>query len=79
MDDVCLCFFDAEGHSVASPLDNRVIGMSLEQHMHVHRTVGVAGGKRKTTAVRAVLLGSWIHVLVTDRTIAEELVYENTP
>ncbi|MFN8564871.1 MAG: sugar-binding transcriptional regulator [Anaerolineae bacterium] len=71
--DVCLRFFDADGQSVASTLDKRVIGMSLEQLKRVRRTVGVAGGERKTAAIRGALLGGWIHVLVTDHATAEEL------
>ncbi len=72
--DVCLRFFDARGQSVESSLNERVIGMSLPQLKRVHRTVGVAGGRRKAAAIRGALLGGWIHVLVTDHTTAEALI-----
>ena len=59
-----------------TPLDERVIGMSLEQLRHAKRTVGIAGGKRKLAAIRGALRGKWINVLITDRATAEGLLME---
>src|SRR5262249_60889715 len=72
--DVCLRFFDAEGKPVATELDGRVIGMELRQLRGVTRSVGVAGGFRKFTAILGALRGRWINVLVTDRRTAERLL-----
>ncbi len=72
--DICLRFFDQDGIPVDSPLNERVISMSLEELRSVKRTVGVAGGLRKLKAIRAALVGSWVNVLVTDRNVAEALV-----
>jgi DNA-binding transcriptional regulator LsrR (DeoR family) len=72
--DICLRFFDAEGKPVKSVLDNRVIGMPLEQLQQVRRSVGIAGGKRKLEAIRGALRGRLINVLITDRRTAERLV-----
>jgi DNA-binding transcriptional regulator LsrR (DeoR family) len=72
--DVCLRFFDAEGRPVASDVDRRVIGITLEQLRNVDRSVGVAGGERKYEAIRGAVLGKWINVLVTDHMTAERLV-----
>lgn len=74
--DVCLRFFDEQGQPVDSPLNNRVIGMSLGQLKQVKRTVGIASGKRKFPAIRAALRGGWIHVLITDQHTAEHLIAE---
>lgn len=74
--DVCLHFFDGEGKPVETPLDERVIGMSLEQLRHAKRAVGIAGGKRKLAAIRGALRGKWINVLITDRATAEGLLVE---
>jgi DNA-binding transcriptional regulator LsrR (DeoR family) len=74
--DVCLRFFDEEGRPVESPLDDRVIGMSLAQLSRVRRSVGVAGGQRKLKAIQGALRGGWINVLVTDHGVAERLVAE---
>lgn len=72
--DICLRFFDINGVPIDSPLNDRVISMSLEQLRGVKRTVGVAGGLRKTMAIRGALFGKWINVLITDRMVAEALV-----
>lgn len=72
--DVCLRFFDQAGAPVITSLNERVIGMKLEQLRQVKRAVGIAGGQRKFEAIRGALLGGWINVLITDRFTAERLV-----
>ncbi len=72
--DICLRFFDAEGMPVVTPLNERVIGMSLEQLQRVPRAVGIAGGKKKLAAIRGALLGRWVNVLITDRYTAASLL-----
>jgi DNA-binding transcriptional regulator LsrR (DeoR family) len=72
--DICLRFFNASGKPVSSPLDKRVIGMSLEKLRRVKRSVGLAGGKRKLAAIRGALQGGLVNVLITDRFTAERLV-----
>lgn len=72
--DVCLRFFDAQGQPVVTPLNERVIGISLEQLKKVQRSVGIAGGKRKTAAIQGALAGGWINVLITDHFTARRLV-----
>ena len=71
--DICLRFFDNSGNPVATPLNDRVIGMELQQLQRVNRAVGVAGGRRKLDAIRGALEGHWINVLITDRLTAEHL------
>jgi len=72
--DICMRFFDADGVPVNSPLDKRVIGMSLEQFQKVERTVAAAGGERKWAAIRGALRGRLVNVLITDRWTAEALL-----
>jgi DNA-binding transcriptional regulator LsrR (DeoR family) len=74
--DVLVRFFDGQGRPVNTPLDDRVIGMSLDQLKRVRRSVGVAGGERKHQAIRGALEGGLINVLITDRFTAERLVQE---
>jgi DNA-binding transcriptional regulator LsrR (DeoR family) len=76
--DICLRFFDAKGAPVATPLNDRVIGMSLDELRRVGRVVGIAGGRRKLGAIRGALAGKWINVLITDRKSAEQLLAEKT-
>lgn len=72
--DMCLHFFDTAGRSVVSPLDDRVIGMTLDELRAVPRVVAVAGGDRKVAAIRGGLLTGAVDVLITDRFTAEKLV-----
>jgi DNA-binding transcriptional regulator LsrR (DeoR family) len=72
--DVCLRFFDSTGLPVITPLNDRVIGIGLDQLRQVRRTVGIAGGERKLAAIRGALEGGWINVLITDRYTAEKLI-----
>ncbi len=72
--DICLRFFDASGIPVATLLDERVIGMKLDQLRHVKRSVGIAGGKQKLNAIRGALQGHLINVLITDSFTAQHLL-----
>jgi len=72
--DICLRFFDQHGTPVLTPLNDRVIGMQLEQLQRVPRSVGIAGGRRKLQAIQGALRGRWINVLITDRATAAALV-----
>jgi DNA-binding transcriptional regulator LsrR (DeoR family) len=72
--DICLRFFNAQGQPVQTPLNNRVIGMDLNQLQQARRAVGIAGGTRKQEAVKAALVGGLINVLITDRCTASWLV-----
>jgi DNA-binding transcriptional regulator LsrR (DeoR family) len=74
--DICLRFFDAAGGRVASDVDERVIGVTLEQLRKVDRCVGIAGGARKFEAIRGALRGGWVNVLITDHATAERLLSE---
>jgi DNA-binding transcriptional regulator LsrR (DeoR family) len=75
--DICLRFFDAGGREVVTELNDRVISMELNQLRAVKRVVGVAGGRRKTNAVRGALTGKLVNVLITDLASAERLLAES--
>jgi len=74
--DIGLRFFDAEGKPVRTPLDERVIAMTLEELSRVDRVIALAGGRSKTPAIRGALRTGVIDLLVTDRFTAERLVSE---
>lgn len=69
--DIALRFFDAEGRSICTPLDDRLIGITLDQLGAVDRVVGVAGGPQKIDAVLGALRGRLINVLITDHETAK--------
>lgn len=64
--DICMRFFDSEGRPIASELDERILGISAAEFIAIPRRVGVAGGQRKWSSIRAALVGGWLNVLVTD-------------
>ena len=70
--DIGLRFLREDGAPVRL-LDDRVIGIELEQLQRVPRAIGVAGGPGKTLAIRAALLGGWINCLITDRFTGQRL------
>jgi DNA-binding transcriptional regulator LsrR (DeoR family) len=75
--DICLRFFDSAGREVITELNDRVISMDLDQLRAVRRVVGVAGGKRKTQAIRGALAGKLVNVLITDLASANRLLAES--
>lgn len=72
--DIALRFFDTNGQPVNSEVDQRVIGISLEQLRKVRRVVGVAGGPEKVAVLRGALHGGLINVLITDHVTAKILL-----
>ena len=74
--DVCLRFFDTDGQVVHSEIDDRVMGISLEELKKIDRVVGVTGGPKKFGAIRAALKGKIINVLVTDHLSAKRVLEE---
>jgi DNA-binding transcriptional regulator LsrR (DeoR family) len=71
--DIALRFFDAEGQPVPSSLDERLIGITLDQLHDTDCVVGVAGGPEKIDAIHGALCGNLIDVLITDHTTASQI------
>jgi DNA-binding transcriptional regulator LsrR (DeoR family) len=71
--DVSLRFFDKDGNLVKTPLDERVIGISLEDLSKVERVIALAGGQEKSAAIAGALRIGVIDMLVTDKFTAERL------
>jgi len=72
--DVGLRFFNAEGQPVKTPMDERVIGMTLEELSTIDRVIALAGGVSKTPAIRGALHTGVIDLLVTDKFTAARLL-----
>lgn len=71
--DLSLRFFDGDGAPVRTSLDERVIGITLEEIKAIPRVAAVAGGARKVAAIRGALRGGYLDVLITDRFTAARL------
>ncbi|MCB1332815.1 MAG: sugar-binding transcriptional regulator [Roseivivax sp.] len=67
-------FFDKDGQLVDTPLNERVIGISIEDLKKAGRVMALAGGESKTAAIAGALKLGVIDVLVTDRFTAARLM-----
>ena len=72
--DINLRFFNDKGEIISSNLDERVIGLTLEEIRRIHQVVGVAGGAAKVRAIHGALVGNLVDVLVTDHVTAHKLL-----
>lgn len=72
--DINLRYFDKQGQLVTSDLDDRVIGLALDEIRQIDRVVGVAGGSAKFEAIQAALNGKLVDVLVTEHLLAQQLL-----
>lgn len=72
--DMSLRFFDADGKFIKTPLDERVIGITLEELSKVDRVIALAGGRSKTEAISGALKTGVIDLLITDKFTAQRLV-----
>lgn len=70
-------FLDAEGRRVECDINDRALGLSMEQ-LRRHHIVAVAGGEEKVEATRAVLASGLLKGLITDEVVARQIL-ESTP
>ncbi len=77
--DVLMRFFDREGKPLATPLDDRVIGIDWDAFLAIPYRVAVAVGVEKAPVIRAALAGGLVHALVTDAATARALLEGGTP
>lgn len=72
--DVLNHFMDKDGTLIQTEIEDRVISTDLDKLRQLKNVVGVAGGKDKVTAIKAVLNGGYLNVLITDSDTAAELL-----
>ncbi len=72
--DICANFFDIHGKLCDSSVCRRVVSIDISQ-LHKHkRVIAVAGGPNKVEAVLGALNGGYLHVLVTDKFTARQVL-----
>lgn len=71
--EICTHFFDINGLTVKTPLDNRVIAIELNDFLRIPIRIGVAGAKSKIFAILGALKGGYINTLITDYETAKLL------
>ena len=67
-------YIDARGKLVEGPLEDRTIGISLEQLAAVKSRIAIAGGTDKVPAILATLRGGYANVLITDTTTGKGIL-----
>ena len=72
--DVLNHFMDKDGTLIKTEIEDRVISTDLDKLRQLKNVVGVAGGKDKVAAIKAVLNGGYLNVLITDSDTAAELL-----
>ena len=72
--DILNHFVDKDGNLIQTEIEDRVISTDLNKLRQLKNVVGIAGGKDKVTAIKAVLNGGYLNVLITDSDTATELL-----
>lgn len=72
--DVLSHFVDKDGNSVNADIENRLISAPLTTLKALKNVIGVAAGDDKVEAIRAVLRGKYLNVLITDENTAAQLL-----
>ncbi len=72
--DIALRYLDRDGNPLGLEIDERIIGLTIEQIRQIPRVIGIAGGTAKYAMIRAALRGEILDVLVTDLVTAETLL-----
>ena len=72
-------FLDAQGRPVAGELDDRMIGMTVQDIGKIPERICVAAGRDKVDAIRALLIGGYVTTLVTDEETARSLLATTMP
>ena len=65
--DLCSRFYDDDGKIVDEELDNRTVGIRLDEFQNKETRILVAGGKEKLRAIHAALKAGYMNVLITDQ------------
>jgi DNA-binding transcriptional regulator LsrR (DeoR family) len=74
--DIAARFFDKCGDEINHPLNNKVIGLTLEQLKQIKNVIAVVEGTHKIESLSAALKGEYIDVLIIDEQTAAALLDE---
>jgi len=72
--DILMHCMDKDGSICHKSLTKRIVGISLEDLKNTKTIIAVAGSIRKKDAILACLKSEYIDVLITDQTIANEII-----
>jgi len=72
--DIGLHFMDANGRAIENEINDRIIGLEMDDYKRIKKLVAIAAGPEKYEVVRAALIGKYIKVLITDANIGMKLL-----
>jgi DNA-binding transcriptional regulator LsrR (DeoR family) len=72
--DIALRYMDQDGNTIDLEINDRIIGLTIEQIRQIPRVIGIAGGIAKHRMIRAALQGDILDVLITDLSTARALL-----
>ncbi|MDQ0229633.1 sugar-binding transcriptional regulator [Metabacillus malikii] len=72
--EICSRFFDKNGEICVENLNNRTIGIELDDLAKKDKSILVAGGSKKLKAIYGALKGNYANVLITDEQTANLLI-----
>ncbi len=72
--EICYRFYDINGQTLESQLENRVVGITLEDLSSIDTRMGIAGGLGKAEAILGALRGRYVNVLVVDEITARRVI-----
>jgi len=75
--DVLGHFLDKDGNSVATQVDERTIGMSIEQVREIPEKIMIAAGPHKVEIIKAACKRGFVDTLITDDSTAELLLLQD--
>ena len=71
---ICGRFFDSNGQKCWNELDDRTIGLNLDELRRIRHKICVATGREKVPGILGALRGNLSNVLITDETTAQSLL-----
>ncbi|ANB57592.1 bacterial regulatory, arsR family protein [Anoxybacillus sp. B7M1] len=71
--DICYKFIDENGNAPSNSWNDKIISFDIKKLKKIPFVIGVAAGVEKVEAIKAVLNGKLINVLITDEKTAEML------
>lgn len=74
--DINSSFFDSLGHKIDHPINERVIGLNIDEIKKIPEVLAIVEGAHKINSVHAALTGGYIDVLVIDDSMAQALAEE---
>jgi DNA-binding transcriptional regulator LsrR (DeoR family) len=75
--DICGSYIDINGLRCHTSLNDKMIGVSLEDLKRIPTVIGVAAGRQKSDVIVGALRGRYIDVLITDENAAVSVLEYN--